>query len=160
MLGWLSFIFILHYYVLNELKTSILLWILVHAGTIDLWSLFWALLSLLEGIFHPLFRGFVSMRLQSSCLLVTTIVHTIFWTAIQFCLWLLLLLIDYCCKVALSCSIDTGVILKPWDCSATVFCMPWYRQSWAMFFKPWPSDWRLSIEHLIRDLLSVNRLAP
>ena len=120
-----------------------------------------ALLSLLEGIFCPFFRGFVNMRLQSSCLLVTTIVCTIvFWTAIQFCLWLLLLLIDYCRKVALSCSIDTGVILKPWDCSATVFCMPWYRQSRAMFFKPWPSDWRLSIEHLIRDLLSVNRLAP
>ena len=46
-----------------------------------------ALLYLLEGIFHPLFRGFVSMRLQSSCLLVTSLVCTIvFWTVIQFCL--------------------------------------------------------------------------
>ncbi len=71
------------------------------------------------------FSWFVNIRLQSSCcwwlLLVFTIV---FETAIQFCLWLLLLLIDFCRKVALSWSIDTGVILKPWDWSAMVLCMP------------------------------------
>ncbi len=124
------------------------LYLFVHAVTIDLWSLFCALLSHLEGIFHPLFPWFVNMRLQSSFLLVTTIVCTIvFWTAIQFCLWLLLFLIDSCRKSALSCLIDTGVILKPWDWSAT---------HGPMFFKPWPSDWRLSIEHLVWDLWSVN----
>ncbi len=86
----------------------------MHAVTIDLLSLFGALLSLLEGIFHPLFRGFVNMRLQSSCLLVTTIVCTIvFGLSSSFVSDCLLLLIDYCRKVALSCLIDTGVILKP-----------------------------------------------
>ncbi len=54
-------------------------------------------------------------------LLVCTIV---FETAVQFvsnCFWLL---IYFCRKVALSCLIDTGVIVKPWDWSAMVLCMP------------------------------------
>jgi hypothetical protein len=103
------------------------------------------------------FPWFVNMRLQSSCLLVTTIVCTIvFETAIQFCLWLLLLLIAWCHKVALSCLIDTGVILKPWDWSATVCVCLDKDNLGPMFFKPWRFDWRLSIEHLIWDLMSVN----
>ncbi len=40
-------------------------------------------------------------------------------------------LIDFCYKGALSCSIDTGVMLKP----TSVLCMClWYRQSWAKYF--------------------------
>ncbi len=110
-----------------------------------------------RGYIPSSFPWFVNMKLQSSCLLVTTIVCTIvFWTAIQFCLWLLLLLIDYCCKVALSCLIDTGVKLKPWDWSATVCVCLDKDNLGPIFFKPWPSTSRLSIEHLIRDLWSVN----
>ncbi len=78
-----------------------------------------------RGYIPSSFPRFVNMRLQSSCLLVTILVCTIvFETAVQFCLWLPLLLIDFCHKVALSCSIDTGVILKQWEWSATVLCMP------------------------------------
>ncbi len=80
----------------------------MHAVTIDLLFLFCALLSLLEGVFHPLFRGFVNMRLQSSCLLVTTIVYTILLDCHP-----VLSLTAFACKVAFSCLIDTGVILEP-----------------------------------------------
>jgi hypothetical protein len=63
------------------------------------------------------FPWLVNMRLQSSCLLVTTIVCTIvFWTAIQFCLWLLLLLIDYCRKGgAIGYSWLDGLFRTPWS---------------------------------------------
>jgi hypothetical protein len=44
------------------------------------------------------------------------------------CFWLC---IDFRRNVALSCLIDTGVILKLWEWSATVLCMPLIRQSWA-----------------------------
>ncbi len=40
-------------------------------------------------------------------------------------------LVDFSLKVALSWSIDTGVIPKPWDCICNGLCMPLIRQSWA-----------------------------
>ncbi len=110
-----------------------------------------------RGYISSSFLWFVTMRLQSSCLLVTTIVCTIvFGLPSSFVSDCYLLLIDYCRKVALSCSIDTGVILKPWDWSAMVCVCLDKDNLGPMFFKPWPSDWRLSIEYLIWDLWSVN----
>ncbi len=79
-----------------------------------------------RGYIPSSFPLFVSMRLlQSSCLLVTNFsLHHCTWDCCPVCFWLLLLLIDYCRKVAISCLIDTGVIVKPWDWSAMVLCMP------------------------------------
>ena len=79
MMGWLSFIFISHFYVLNTLKTQIL-YEFLYVVTIDLWSLFCVLLSLFRGYIPSSFLWFVNMRLQSSCLLVTTF-------SLHHCIW-------------------------------------------------------------------------
>ncbi len=103
------------------------------------------------------FPWFVNMRLQSSCLLRTTIVCTIvFGLPSSFDSDFFLLLVDPYRKIALSCLIDTGVICKPWDWSAMVCVCLDKDNLGLMFFKPWLSNWRLSTEHLIRDLWSVN----
>jgi hypothetical protein len=54
-------------------------------------------------------------------------------------------LADFCCKVALSCSIDTGVIPKPWDCICNSMCMPLIRQSRAQVLQA--VTFRLEVKH-------------
>ncbi len=105
---------------------------------------------------------FANARFKSSCLLVSASIfklHQCFETVIQFCLWLLFWALDFCHIVTLSYSIDTGVILKPWDCicnGVMVMYGAFNRQSWARTLPvitsigaPGP---RLSQEHLSWDL--------
>jgi hypothetical protein len=80
MLGWLSFILISHYYVLNKLKMQIFFRCFLNVVTIDLWSLFCALLSLFQGYILSSFPWFVNMKLESSCLLVTAF-------SLHHCIW-------------------------------------------------------------------------
>ncbi len=106
------------------------------------------------------------MRLQSSCLLVTTF-------SLHHCIWdchpvlSLTAFTSYwlCCKVALSCLIDTGVILKPGDWSATVLCMPLIKTILGLYSSSHDLPIRGSaynISYEIFYLWSVNtyRLAP
>ncbi len=132
MLMWLSFIFNIAPLCLQYVENANPL-VFLHVFTVDLnyWSLFVLLQSLFRGyflsseVYSILFSVICKHEKKSSCLLVTTLVCTIvFETAIQFCLWLLLSSYWLCHKVALSCSIDTGVIPKPWDWSAMVLWMP------------------------------------
>ncbi len=115
--------------------------------SIDLnyWSLFVLLLSLFRGIFCPqrvysiLFYVDCKHEIKISCLLVTTFsLHHYIWDCHSvLSLTAFWVLADLCCKVALSCSIDTGVISKPWDriCNGIVYAFD--KDNFGpMLFKP------------------------
>ncbi len=79
MLGWLSFIFILHYYVLNELKMQTFIGFCACCYNRSLILVLCFAISF-RGYIPSSFLWFVNMRLQSSCLLVTTF-------SLHHCIW-------------------------------------------------------------------------
>ncbi len=110
-------------------------------------------------LYFVLLSMICNTRLKSSCLMCLLLVCTnVFKLPSSFvsAFWVR----NYCChKVALSCLIDTGVILKPSDyiCNGIVYAFD--IDNLGLCFSSsnlnWYIQYRLSLEHLVWDILFV-----
>ncbi len=121
---------------------------------------------ILRGYISSSFLWFANRRLKSSCLLVSTLrLCHCFWDCHPvLSLTAFWILIDFCHEVALSWSIDAGVIAKPWDCICNGVVYAFDRGSvhqQSRFFFGWSSTSSVPFmiqtctSHLLPPLLTI-----